>query len=333
MPRHSPQGDGSASRRKTVDTQGHGENLRSPPSTRNRLLSSKIDHDARLTLRLLNKLTPTNFDKLVTDFWNETTLRRSSTTTTSSSSTSAHHRNCMRYTVEAIVARAASDVRFADMYAELCLRFVTDLSHHHGTTFRDVLLQACMDVEVVDDSNSHYYIGTKRFLGHLCNHGVVSVQEVLYELDSLLQKSRVLPADSHYDEKNDDDDMNDDDDNDDEIDEVVLEGLCILLSTCGQTLEGTVTSFESMQLCWHALHKVAHNHNDHPERTAVSFRLRHIVLELLELHASAWNPTRYSARSRKEMVAKPLLDSDRVQPRRHKEKKKRNRVRFGNSTS
>eukprot|EP00977_Amphora_coffeiformis_P003402 scaffold630_cov174-Amphora_coffeaeformis.AAC.22 len=133
------------------------------------------------------------------------------------------------------------------------------------------------------------------------------VEEILWACDVLLEQTQLLLDDSH-------------DDSSTTIQpSIALEGLCLLLTTCGQTLEGTVTSFGTLQTCWNTLQTLTVE--DAPHGNRLSFRMRHIVLELLELPAAAWQPTRYGARRRQALVTRPIVvDPDRVPQSRRKKK-------------
>lgn len=314
-----------------------------PQSTANADSSSSSKRrETRLIRKLLNKLTPTNFGTLVTEFVTEACL------------------SSPLEVVKSIVDRAATDVRFAPMLSSLCRRLALDLvfSSSCTTTFRQVLWQVLVEealaastsdglatasssslsllsstpvpLTAADDQLARQvFVGKMRFVGHLCNHNVFTVSAVLSVMETLMEQAGI------YDTTIDNFSIN----------ERALEALCALLSTCGQVLEASVTSFESMQSTWAILQDLVHRRpsSDPPREPAVgqlfSFRSEHLVLELLELHASAWNSTRYSVRQRREMVAKPLLEHDRVQPRdSHRSqqrtrsggsKKKKNRVHFG----
>ena len=160
----------------------------------------------------------------------------------------------------------------------------------------------------------HVFLGTQRFVGNLYNRNVLRVEEVLWTCEALLDQTQLLS-----------------DDNDSIIQPIPLEALCILLATCGQTLEGTVTSFATLQTCWSILQAMIEDESEQISHR-LSFRMRHIVRELLELRATAWQPVRYGARCRQELVARPLvvvsMHQDRMQQPRHKKKNKYRGVRF-----
>ena len=260
--------------------------------------------NARLLRRLLNKLTPTNLHKLVSEFLHEI----------SSSTASAM--------VPTIVHRAASDARFGDMYALLCQRLVAEMGREFRKElwryFQDELLTMMTSEVHAPKQQRHEFLGTQRFLGNLCNGNVLCVEEVLWACDMLLEQTQLL-SDDKYDSSSIC-----------TIQPVPLEGLCILLATCGQTLEGTVTSFAILQTIWNVLQTLTEQESEQTNR--LSFRMRHLVMELLELRGAAWQPTRYGARCRQALVAKPIVavavaDQDRVAQPCHKKKHYRG-VRF-----
>jgi hypothetical protein len=306
--------------------------------------------NARLVLQLLNKLTPTNFNVLVPPFIQQAELHFTEPS--------------LEYTVKSIVNRAACDIRFADMLAHLCLRFLTDLpsiSTAFGTntnidslSFRNILWQDMLDdvsrrqvhvdqrhsqtlaIEQDDCSPSketyeqrmdavytrHFFVGKVRFMGYLCNHNVLREDEILYLLEMLLDLSGIV---SNHTKQT--------------INEEALECICVLLSTTGQRLEGTVISFERLQTTWKLLDDLVHQQQADRSRLRglMSFRSEHMVLELLELRASGWNSPRYSARRRQELIARPLPEKDRVhiraKDRRKASKNKGRLVHFGEESA
>lgn len=261
--------------------------------------------DARLLRLLLNKLTPSNLDKLVSVFVSETTVHLSN--------------DRMRDAVVTIVSRASLDRRFAPVHAELCGRLVKDLpapappSADNVLTFREALGQFCLDdlnvvgiqTPAVEDSDllqiiqRQRYIGSNRFIGELCNQGVFSVEYVLPLLNSRLQQTQILSTDTT--EKAN------------ETNEAPLEALCVILETCGECIEQQATPPSSQVVwdrCWATLNDLVGEEERHHSLLRLSFRMKSLILDLLELRSLQWRPTRFGARERKAMVAKPLVERD-----------------------
>ena len=324
------------------------------------------ERHARALCRLLNKLTPTNFERVVSTYLQDQAV-------SSGAYNNSYGDNAqIRMVVETIVTRAASDARFVHLHAQLCQRLAVEWQ-----TFRHVLWDYCWEAATTRLSSreahdwtaeaAHHtaatrrarqmYLGKLRFVGALGRHNLLTVPGLLDIVETLLEQCRLLEddgGDAWFDQNNDGN-----------IPTVPLEGLCILLSECGQTLEGTVTSFESLQYRWHVLYGLVHdedadesnnnnnhgnshddeNDNHHPVITPranhqhcpshrgreLNFRMRHVVREVLELRAAAWQPTRYGARCRRDLVPQALDPHERVSSRRSRRNRNSNRrtvVRF-----
>ena len=266
---------------------------------------SSETHDARLVLLLLNKLTPQNFNKLVPTFLSQCTIHKSN--------------ERMKDTITAIIDRASLDVRYAPTYAHLCKKLASDLSkgtdeeaHTTHVSFRDVLLSYCREhvnppvngpldnpqediFEHPEERNvrlalaRHCYVGSQRFIGELYNSDAFQLTETLLFVEMLLNK--VESTDTQDEDRK----------------EMALEGLCVLLDACGKRLdENAVEEASEMQRCWALLKGMVCKDESEP-RTKLTFRMKCMILDLLELRESRWNPKRYSAwQRREEMVAKPL---------------------------
>ena len=265
---------------------------------------SRETHDARMVLLLLNKLTPQNFHKLVPTFVSQCMIHQST--------------ERMKDTIISIIDRASLDERYAPMYALLCKKLALDLSK--GTdkhvdaaqvSFRNVLLSYCREnvLPPVNESSTapqndlfehpeernirlslarHGYIGSQRFIGELYNNGMFQLQETLSFVEMLL--NQVKSTDIENKERK----------------EIALEGLCVLLDACGKRLDENAIEAIEMHRCWTLLKGMVCEEEIETCRI-LSFRMKCIILDLLDLRESRWNPKRYSELQRKEMlVAKPL---------------------------
>jgi len=264
---------------------------------------SSETHDSRLVLLLLNKLTPQNFDKVATVFLSQTTIHESN--------------ERMKHAIDEIVKRASLDMRYAQVYARLCKSLASDLPKGIGdscVSFREALLQFCRDITINPPSFDrspheedslfehpeerevrltlarHLNVGSKRFVGELYNCGVFQLSVMLSFVEMLLNQTEIQPTTTE-----------------EGANEIMLEGLCVLLDACGKSLDETAIETPEMQRCWKVLGETVacEDETERPCRT-LSSRMKCIVLDLLELRGSGWCPVRYSSRQRKEMVAKPL---------------------------
>ena len=286
-------------------------------------------HDARLLLLLLNKLTPQNFDKVVPVFLSQTTIHQSN--------------ESLKHAIDSIVDRASLDTRYAQVYARLCERVASSLpqaKEQSILSFRQALLNyyRASLAPSIDGSNEvpheedlfehpeerdvrlilerHRYVGSKRFLGELYNSGVFYLSDILSFVEVLLNEIAIVASPKDV-----------------ESNELALEGLCVLLDSCGKLLDETAIETQEMQRCWNSLREmVACENESESPRCSLSFRMKCIVLDLLELRESGWSPKRFSSRLRKEMIAKHLEhhDEDKVEARksRRRGKRKGKTVRF-----
>jgi len=268
---------------------------------------SQEARDARLVLLLLNKLTPDNFDKLITWFLSETTIHLSQERT----HTAIHE----------ITERAALDVRYAQVYARLCARLASDLER---SSFRETLVQYCcrQDTTLTEHLSTSFpetllehpeernarlllerrkNVGTKRFIGELYSNGVLELSELLAFVETLLAKA--LEGSS---------------------DEMAIEGLCVLLDACGKFLDENAIESVEMQRCWRALQEMVSGEKSNG-CGILSFRMKCIILDLLELRESSWDPLRLCTRQRKELVAGPL-ERDRQVIRKSKRSGKKGKT-------
>jgi hypothetical protein len=265
---------------------------------------SRETDDARMVLLLLNKLTPQNFHKLVPTFVSQCMIHQST--------------ERMKDTIVSIIDRASLDERYAPMYALLCKKLALDLSK--GTdkhvdaaqvSFRNVLLSYCREnvLPPVNESSAasqedffehpeernirlalahHRYVGSQHFIGELYNSGVFQLQETLLFVEMLL--NQVESTDTENKESR----------------EMALEGLCGLIDACGKRLDENAMDAIEMQRCWASLKDMVCE-EERELHSRLSFRMKCIILDLLDLRESRWNPKRYSALQRREMlVAKPL---------------------------
>ena len=258
---------------------------------------SEESRQARLVLLLLNKLTPQNFDKIVTDFVAQTTMHESNERT--------------RNAIDSIVERASLDMRYSQVYAQLCQRLASDLCGESCISFREALLNHCREnLNPLTNSTTAYpqedlfehpeerkvrlalarrrYVGSKRLVGELHNNSVFQMAEVLSFVKILLNRAVSTAPESK------------------EIDELALEGLCVVLDACGKTLDETAVD-ESLE-CWKAIEGIVCE-QESDERRLLSVRMKYMVLDLLELRESGWSSMRYRSRQRKELIAKPLIES------------------------
>jgi hypothetical protein len=240
--------------------------------------------DERLVRWLLNKITPSNFDKIVTVFLAETTIHES--------------RERMMNAINTIVVRAAFDGRYAAVYAKFCGTLVADLpvlsTLESSNLFRMCLLDVCqrdlsvnMECRFLDIARKRF-IGSKRFVGELYNAGVLSLDEVMSMMDGLMEHTQLTTPEAT------------------EVDELPLEALCVLLDTCGKLLDEITPVPDNLRQCWEILRSFLDEGQNQGRKA--SFRMKYMVLDLLELRGLHWHPVRYGARRRREMVPKPLLD-------------------------
>lgn len=289
--------------------------------------SSEQEQDARLVLLLLNKLTPQNFDKVVSSFLSQTRIHQSN--------------EKMENTIEAIIERASLDMRYAQVHAKLCQRLASDLSKEKDEScisFREALLNYCRQhvspptdtCSAADDPHEdmfehpeerqarlllarHRYVGSNSLLGELCNNGFFDLAEILSLVEMLLNQQAEFSTSSEHVVPS----------------ELVLEGLCVLLDTCGKALDETAIETPEMQRCWKTLGKMVCYEENKTSRQ-LSFRMKCMILDLLELREAGWNPTRYSSQQRKELIAKPLeckVDSEAGDGGRRKKRGGKKRVK------
>lgn len=260
---------------------------------------SNETQDDRLVLLLLNKLTPQNFDKVVAVFLAQTTIHESN--------------ERMKEAIKAIIDRASLDMRYAQVYARLCQRLATDLPKGSGEScisFLQALLNDCREsvnatCESLSSNGPHEedlfehpeerelrlslarrrYVGSKRFIGELFNSGLLELANILSFVELLLDQTGGC-TETELGEAN----------------ELALEGLCVLLDSCGKALDETAIETAEMQRCWQVLNEMIRQQS-HPR---LSSRMKYMILDLLELRESCWSPTRFSSRQRRNLVAKVL---------------------------
>ncbi|CAB9519523.1 initiation factor [Seminavis robusta] len=319
--------------------------------------------DAQLLRWLLNKLTPSNFDKLVAIFVSETAMFFQTEPWL-----------LMRDAIETIITRAALDPRYCAVHARLCKSLIGG----DNPQFQDMLAQICQEqvqtnTQSVLDSHQtpqvatmakKRYVGSKQFIGELFNHRVLTPKQVTtFLLDLMGQTLRIdsgVPAsecDDYYT-------RNMPAFSSTGLDELALEGLCVLLDTAGKALEDEILTVsdistssdmeisDDLERCWDFLKGLlvttgtgVSTKSTTTIRTGpplLSFRMRHMVLDLIELRQLAWHPVRYGARQRRSCVAKELLtdasDSQLLVVAGHAKKgrnrkSKKKHVHFGGSTN
>lgn len=254
--------------------------------------------DARLLLLLLNKLTPTMFDKQVDRFL----LHASSLESDEGISNLAL----------AIITRAADDARFSAMHATLCGRLVASqscLDLGKADILRETLIRLCLSVlsrDPLEDGEPRpegdlehpeerelrlslarrNFVGTSRFLGELYNSSVVSTSTLLETVDALLPEPSVLLG---------------------LFQELRVEGLVALLDAGGRKLDKEPSSAAQVEPRWAALALLVRPRSEEPGQPKLCSRIRFLIDDLLTLRSDGWIPTGVIARRRREeLVAKPL---------------------------
>lgn len=268
--------------------------------------------EARLLLALLNKLTPTKFERHVVRYLDQCQIYHSSSR--------------LREAVTCIVHRGGEDARFASLYAQLCGRLATDLPSSSTdelnikdsggdevVSFRKILRQVCWEEMQRDPTTRQLgpetdsvterkwrlaleksrYVGHYQFIGELFNHGAIDVAFMVQNIEWLLRttSAATLPLER-------------------EISLMRLEGLCVQLETCGPKVEKESAAADVLERCWDRIKALVQTSSEGQEGGEVClhhlcFRMRFLLLDLLEYRATGWEATRL-VKQRRKLVAATL---------------------------
>lgn len=200
---------------------------------------------------ILNKLTPEKFDKLSDDLKR---LCHNSETT-------------RKGVIHLIFEKAIEEPKYSSMYAQLCLRLCEEgciASTKEQCPFRRELLRCCrnqFESRTQKQTDRRKSLGNMKFIGELCNLGILWVKPLYDCIETLLTEIRKLQPYAVVEN---------------------IEHVCQVLRTCGHTLD-TVEAKALMGQYFDQMAKLAKD-------PSLPMRIKFMLRDVIELRNNKWKP-------------------------------------------